>query len=64
MEWQRKWASENKDKVKKHNATFWKKRAEKKLETLATIIAALSGSALAVIGLYVLPILLAIAVGL
>lgn len=27
----KKWRSENKDKVKKHNATYWVKRVEKKL---------------------------------
>ena len=38
--------------------------AKKRLELMDTIIAAVLGSALAVIGLYVLPILLAISVGL
>lgn len=28
----KKWRSENKDKVKKHNATYWKTRTEKKLK--------------------------------
>jgi len=28
----KKWRSENKDRVKKHNATYWKKRTEKKLK--------------------------------
>ena len=27
----KKWRAENKDKVKKHNATYWQKRALKKL---------------------------------
>lgn len=27
----RKWREENKDKVKKHNATYWKRRVEKRL---------------------------------
>lgn len=31
----RKWRAENKDKVKRHNATYWKKRALKKLEERA-----------------------------
>lgn len=26
----RKWRSENKDKVRKHNAAYWKRRVEKK----------------------------------
>ena len=26
----REWRAKNKDKVKKHNDTYWKKRAEKK----------------------------------
>jgi hypothetical protein len=28
----REWRAANKDKVKKHNATYWEKRALKKLE--------------------------------
>jgi len=27
----RKWRSENKDKVRMHNATYWERRVEKKL---------------------------------
>ena len=54
---------------KEEHSKYWREyqdqlNAEKKLETLDTIIAALIGSALALIGLYVLPILLAISVGL
>jgi len=26
----RKWRAENKDKVKKHNANYWRRRAEKR----------------------------------
>ncbi len=29
----RKWRAENRDKVKKHNANYWKKRVLKKLES-------------------------------
>jgi hypothetical protein len=55
--------------MKINNSNYWREyqqelQAEKRLETIDTIIAALLGSALALIGLYVLPILLAIAVGL
>jgi hypothetical protein len=54
---------------KEQHNIYWKEyqdqlNAEKNLETLDTIIAAILGSALALIGLYVLPIILAIAVGL
>ena len=28
----REWRANNKDKVKKHNATYWKKRAKRRLE--------------------------------
>ena len=58
---------------KEQHNIYWKeyqdqlqaeKRRLQQLETLDTINAALLGSALALIGLYVLPILLAIAVGL
>ena len=58
---------------KEEHSKYWREyqdqlNAETKrrlqLETLDTINAALIGSALALIGLYVLPILLAIAVGL
>jgi len=30
-EYFRQWRQKNKDKVKKHNATYWQRRAEKKL---------------------------------
>ena len=28
----REWRANNKDKVKKHNATYWEKRAKRRLE--------------------------------
>lgn len=28
----KKWRSENKEKVKMHNATYWQKRVERKIE--------------------------------
>lgn len=31
-EYFRQWRAANKDKVKKHNATYWQRRAEKKLK--------------------------------
>ena len=31
-EYFRLWRAANKDKVKKHNATYWQRRAEKKLK--------------------------------
>lgn len=31
-EYFRKWRAANKDKVKKHNADYWKRRAEQKLK--------------------------------
>ena len=30
-EYFKKWRAENKDKVKKHSAAYWKRRAEKRL---------------------------------
>lgn len=31
-EYFRQWRAANKEKVKKHNATYWQRRAEKKLK--------------------------------
>ena len=33
-EYFRKWRAANKEKVKKHNADYWRRRAEKKLAEL------------------------------
>ncbi|MBS5661239.1 MAG: phosphatase [Clostridiales bacterium] len=32
-EYFRKWRANNKDKVKKHNADFWKRRVEQRLQS-------------------------------
>lgn len=34
----KKWRSENKDKVKKHNATYWEKRVAQRLKVTGEII--------------------------
>lgn len=31
LDYLRKWRAKNKDKVRQHNATYWEKRAKKKL---------------------------------